>query len=123
MSSGRRYSDDPVSYGGMNLALSLTTRSAISQKRSVAVLWTCSAILAVAGCVISSFSGPVRWAVFAILFIVVFLVIWRVGLFKPVLQHHYDNRGNVGVRTPGAKPKAAPGTPAPGSDSPSGGEL
>ena len=75
-------------------------RSGLSQKRSVALLWTCSAILAVAGCVISSFSGPVRWAVFLVLFTAVFIVIWHFGLFKPVLKHYYDNYGGRGPRMP-----------------------
>lgn len=75
-------------------------RSGLSQKRSVALLWTCSALLAIAGCVISSFSGPVRWAVFCVLFTVVFIVIWHFGLFKPVLKHYYDNFGARGPRMP-----------------------
>ena len=75
-------------------------RSGLSQKRSVAVLWLCSAVLAIVGVVISSYSGPVRWLVFFVLFIIVFFVIWYFGLFKPVLKHHYDNRGRFGPRTP-----------------------
>ena len=78
-------------------------RSGLSQKRSVALLWTCSAILAVAGCVISSFSGPVRWAIFLILFTIVFIVSWHFGLFKPVLKHYYDNYGGRGPRLPREK--------------------
>ena len=75
-------------------------RSGLSQKRSVAVLWICSALLAVAGCVLSSYNGPVRWAVFVVLFVVVFVIIWRFGLFSPVLKHHYDNKGRRGPRMP-----------------------
>ena len=75
-------------------------RSGLSQKRSVAVLWTCTACLAVAGCVISSYSGPVRWVIFCILFTIVFIIIWHFGLFKPVLKHYYDNFGGRGPRLP-----------------------
>ena len=78
-------------------------RSGLSQKRSVAVLWTCSALLAVAGCILSSYNGPVRWAVFLVLFVVVFIIIWRFGLFSPVLKHHYDNKGRRGPRMPREK--------------------
>ena len=78
-------------------------RSGLSQKRSVAVLWTCTALLAIAGCIISSFSGPIRWVVFCILFTVVFIVIWHFGLFKPVLKHYYDNFGARGPRMPRQK--------------------
>ena len=75
-------------------------RAGLGQKRSVAVLWLCSAALAVVGCVISGYSGPVRWTVFFVLFVAVFIVIWHFGLFKPVLKHHYDNRGRSGPRMP-----------------------
>lgn len=75
-------------------------RSGLSQKRSVALLWFCTALLSVVGCVGSSFSGPVRWTIFLVLLVVVFFVIWRFGLFKPVLKHHYDNLGGRGPRLP-----------------------
>ena len=78
-------------------------RAGLSQKRSVAVLWLCTAVLVVVGCLISNYSGPVRWAVFIVLFVVVFVVIWHFGLFKPVLKHHYENRGRVGPRRPHKK--------------------
>jgi len=75
-------------------------KSGLSQKRSVAVLWICTAVLGFVGCVGSVYSGPVRWSIFFVLLIVVFLVIWRFGLFKPVLKHHYDNLGGRGPRLP-----------------------
>lgn len=80
-------------------------RAGLSQKRSVAVLWTCSACLAVAGCVIGSFSGPVQVAVIAVLGMVLFAVITHFGLFKPVLRHHYDNKGKFGPRLPHSQGK------------------
>lgn len=78
-------------------------KAGLSQKRSVAVLWLCTAVLAVAGCAISGTSGYVRWGVFFVLAVVVLVVIWRFGLFKPVLKHHYDNLGKVGPREPRGK--------------------
>ena len=75
-------------------------KSGLSQKRSVAVLWTATALLSIVGCVGSSYSGPIRWTIFVILFVVVFFVIWKFGLFKPVLKHHYDNLGGRGPRVP-----------------------
>ena len=73
------------------------------QRKAVVILYACTAALAIVGLLISSVSGPMRWAIFGLLFVVVFVAIWRVGLFKPVLQHHYDNRGNVGPRKPREK--------------------
>lgn len=80
-------------------------RAGLSQKRSVAVLWTCSACLAIAGCVIGSFSGPVQVAVIAVLGMALFAVIAHFGLFKPVLRHHYDNKGKSGPRLPHSQGK------------------
>ncbi|MDO4400708.1 MAG: MraY family glycosyltransferase [Coriobacteriia bacterium] len=73
------------------------------QRKAVVILYACTAALAIVGLLISSVSGPMRWAIFGLLFVAVFVAIWRVGLFKPVLQHHYDNRGNVGPRKPREK--------------------
>ena len=93
-------------------------QAGLSQKRSVAVLWICSAVLAVAGCVISGMSGLVRWGVFLVLAIVVFVVIWKFGLFKPVLAHHYSGRGQRGPRMPrgkGAQKASAKAAPPAGA--------
>lgn len=81
------------------------------QRKAVIILYACTLGLAIVGLLISSTSGPVRWAVFGVLFVAVFMVIWRVGLFKPVLQHHFDNRGNVGPRVPKGKAKDGEGAP------------
>ncbi len=73
-------------------------RAGFGQRRTVGVLWICTAVMALFGCLLGSFSGPVRWALFAILAVVVFGVIWYFGLFRPVLRHHYDNKGKSGPR-------------------------
>jgi UDP-GlcNAc:undecaprenyl-phosphate GlcNAc-1-phosphate transferase len=78
------------------------------QRKSVLILYLFTAILAVSGLMLSRTSGYLRWFVFGALFAITFLLIWRLGLFKPVLQHHYDNLGNVGVRTPRGARQAAP---------------
>lgn len=78
-------------------------QTGLGQRKSVLALWLCSALLACIGCVIPFFSGLVRWIIFAVLLIIVFFVIWRFGLFKPVLKHHYDNRGKTGPRLPKEK--------------------
>lgn len=84
-------------------------RKGLGQLRSVAVLWSCTAVLVVIGCLISNYSGYVRWAAFAVLFVAVFIVIWHFGLFKPVLRHHYDNRGRTGPRGPQERRKGKRG--------------
>lgn len=66
-------------------------RAGLSQKRAVAVLWFCSAVLGFVGCIMIGVSGPRRWLLFALLALVMFFVVWRFGLFSPVLKHHYDH--------------------------------
>ena len=90
----------PVDQADMGHVHHRLMRAGLSQKRSVAVLWLCSAALAIMGCLMVGVSGPVRWALFFILGAIVFFVIWKFGLFKPVLRHHYDNRGKTGPRVP-----------------------
>ena len=75
-------------------------QAGLSQKRSVALLWLCSAALAVVGCAISGMSGLARWIIFFVLAVAIFIIIWKFGLFKPVLAHHYDGLGERGPRMP-----------------------
>lgn len=75
-------------------------RAGLGQKRSVGVLWLCTAMLAVAGCAISDQSNLVGFVMFCVLAVIIVFVIWKFGLFSPVLKHHYDNRGQVGPRLP-----------------------
>ena len=35
--------------------------------------------------------------------VIIFGIVWRFGLFKPVLKHHYDNLGKSGPRKPRKK--------------------
>lgn len=96
----RRRAHQPVDHADMGHIHHRLMRAGLSQKRSVAVLWLCSAALAITGCFLGSFSGPIQWAVSLALAVVLFFVIWKFGLFKPVLRHHYDNRGKRGPRVP-----------------------
>ena len=82
-------------------------KAGLSQKRSVALLWLFSAIFAVVGCAISGMSGTARWVIFVSLAVAMLVVIWRFGLFKPVLAHHYNGLGKRGPRMP--QPKRARG--------------
>ena len=92
----------------------------LGQRKSVLILYACTAVLGVVGLLISSTSGPMRWVVFGVLFVAMFVVIWRVGLFKPVLQHHYDNRGNTGPRVPQKSAESAGRHQAPVADAEGG---
>lgn len=96
----RKRVHQPIDHADLGHIHHRLMRAGLSQKRSVALLWTCSAALAVVGCLMGSFSGPVQWTVCIGLAVVLFFVIWKFGLFKPVLRHHYDNRGKRGPRVP-----------------------
>lgn len=90
----------PVGQADMGHIHHRLLRAGLGQRRAVAVLWLCSAALAVVGCMLGSFSGPIRWAILVGLAIVIFFIIWKFGLFKPVLRHYYDNKGKHGPRAP-----------------------
>ena len=96
----RKRAHQPVEQADLGHIHHRLMRAGLSQKRSVAVLWVCSAVLAVTGCLMGGLAGPVRWAMMVALAVALFFVIWRFGLFKPVLKHHYDNRGRRGPRVP-----------------------
>ena len=72
--------------------------SGYSQRRTVLVLYALTAVLAFAGCFIGSFAGFRRWVALGILIIGVFILIYRLRLFAPVLQHHYRRREKVEPR-------------------------
>lgn len=90
----------PVGQADMGHIHHRLLRAGLGQRRAVAVLWLCSAFLAFVGTMLGSFFGPVRWAIFFGLAVVMFFIIWKFGLFKPVLRHYYDNKGKHGPRTP-----------------------
>ncbi len=96
----RLRASQPVGKGDANHIHHKLLKSGLGQRRTVAVLWSCTAGLAVAGVAIESFSGAARFAVLLFLALVVFLIVWKFGLFKPVLKHHFDNSGKSGARVP-----------------------
>lgn len=90
----------PIGQADMGHVHHRLMRAGLSQRRSVAALWLCSAVLSVVTCLMVGAGSRTRYIMFAILVIVVAVVSWKFGLFKPVLRHHYENRGNVGPRKP-----------------------
>lgn len=86
----------PIGKGDANHIHHRLMRAGLGQRRTVAILWLCTAALSIAGIAVESFSGVARYAVIAALAVAVFLIIWRFGLFSPVLKHHYDNKGSKG---------------------------
>lgn len=71
-----------------------------SQRKAVLILYACTAGLAVVGLLVMGLSGIWRWLILAVLLVVMAFVVWRCGLFRPVLQHYYVGRGKTGVRKP-----------------------
>ena len=90
----------PIGQADMGHVHHRLMKAGLSQRRSVAALWLCSAALSVMACLMVGAGSRARYIMFAILVIIVAAVSWKFGLFKPVLRHHYENRGNVGPRRP-----------------------
>jgi UDP-GlcNAc:undecaprenyl-phosphate GlcNAc-1-phosphate transferase len=71
-----------------------------SQRKAVLILYACTAALAAVGLAVMGQSGIARWITLGVLLVVVAFIIWRCGLFRPVLQHYYVGRGKTGTRKP-----------------------
>ena len=99
----RMRSHESVGHADMDHIHHRLLRAGLSQKRSVAVLWLCAAALAFIGCAMEGMPESIRWAALLVFGAIVFGIVWRFGLFKPVLKHHYDNLGRSGPRKPRKK--------------------
>ncbi|MGI6590754.1 MAG: glycosyltransferase family 4 protein [Eggerthellaceae bacterium] len=77
-----------------------------SQRKAVLILYGCTAALAFVGLLLMGSSGIVRWTTLIVLLVVVGFIIWRFGLFRPVLQHYYVGRGQTGIRKPRTREEA-----------------
>lgn len=97
----------------------LVNQLGFSQRKAVLVLYACSAVLGIAGVAAGMIDGVGRYVVLVVMAVVVAAVIWKMGLFHPVLQHYYSNRGATGPRVPQGYQR---GSGVPASDGHSGGE-
>lgn len=88
----------PVQESDMDHIHHRLLKAGLGPRRSVFVLYLCSALLALVGVLISTLTGPAQWVILISLAVILFIVIWRFGLFKPVLKHYYDNKGRRGPR-------------------------
>jgi UDP-GlcNAc:undecaprenyl-phosphate GlcNAc-1-phosphate transferase len=65
------------------------------QRSTVLIMYALSALLAFAAFLVLNYSGPVRILILGILLVVIIFLIQRLGLFDPVLRHHYSKRGGT----------------------------
>jgi len=65
-----------------------------SQRATVLIMWAWTALLSVCAVLMMSFTGAPRYAVMAVVVILTTVVIVKMGLFAPVLRHHYHPRGS-----------------------------
>lgn len=64
-------------------------KSGLGQRRTVAVLWAFTALLAVAGVGVEYLSNVWRVVIIGVIVVVFVFIAWKYGLFKPVLRHYY----------------------------------
>jgi UDP-GlcNAc:undecaprenyl-phosphate GlcNAc-1-phosphate transferase len=62
------------------------------QATTVLIMYALSALLAVCAVLMAQYQGFIRVAIVVLLLIVVVLVVWRLGLMRSVLTHHYNKR-------------------------------
>ncbi|MCL1890897.1 MAG: undecaprenyl/decaprenyl-phosphate alpha-N-acetylglucosaminyl 1-phosphate transferase [Coriobacteriia bacterium] len=97
----RRRGNQPIQQADMGHVHHRLMEAGLSQRRSVLILYACSALLTIAGAllgVIPSVLG--KWLLVVGLALVVLIVIWRFELFDPVLKHYFEHRGERGPRKP-----------------------
>lgn len=67
-------------------------REGFTPRKSVLIVYAWTAFLALGAYTISNSSGVKVFVVFVILAVVSFLVLLKLGIFEPVLRHHYNKR-------------------------------
>jgi UDP-GlcNAc:undecaprenyl-phosphate GlcNAc-1-phosphate transferase len=63
-----------------------------SQRKTVLIIYGLTLLLSVIAILIAQEQGPLRIVYFVVLAVVVALFIWRLGLTRSVLTHHYESR-------------------------------
>lgn len=69
-------------------------RRGYSQRKSVLLIYLWTALLSFGGMLIWNFGGALKYAVLVIMLVASSVIIWRLGLFGPVLQHHFYPDGD-----------------------------
>lgn len=74
-------------------------RAGFSQRKAVLVIYLWTALLCAGAVFIWSFGGMGKYLVLLLMLVVSTGIIWKLGLFGPVLSHHYypDRAGGVGA--------------------------
>ncbi len=67
-------------------------REGFSKRTSVLIVYAWTAFLSLGAYMISSMSGMRVFIVFAVLAAVSFVILLKLGIFEPVLRHHYNKR-------------------------------
>ena len=68
-------------------------RQGYSQRKAVLVIYAWTALLSVCAVIIWNVGGLLKYLVLIIVLVISSIVIWRLGLFGPVLKHHYGDSG------------------------------
>ncbi|MDR3053752.1 MAG: undecaprenyl/decaprenyl-phosphate alpha-N-acetylglucosaminyl 1-phosphate transferase [Coriobacteriales bacterium] len=64
----------------------------LDQRTTVLIMYALSALLSIAALAFVQYEGVVRWVIFFALIALIILLVWRLGLMKSVLKHHYNKR-------------------------------
>lgn len=88
-------------------------REGFTPRKSVLIVYAWTAFLALGAYTISNGSGVKVFVVFVILAVVSFLVLLKLGIFEPVLRHHYNKRSPRAGRHVGEPLKGKDEKPSP----------
>lgn len=90
----------PVQQADMGHLHHRLVRSGLSIPKAVFVIYGWTTLLALGGIAISNTRGLLPLLVFLALAFLSFLLLWWIGIYEPILRHHYIKRGQDDGRHP-----------------------
>lgn len=78
-------------------------KQGFDQKTTVIILYAITLLMVVVALLLSNTGGMVRTMATGIILVIGVVLVFALGIAKPVLQHHYDNKGKTGKRKPPSK--------------------
>lgn len=88
----RIYHHQPIQQADRKHLHHMLLRKGYGPRKSVLIVYAWTALLGVGAWVMSSTHGVTVFAMFIILLVGSFLILWKIGIFDDVLRHHYHGR-------------------------------
>jgi UDP-GlcNAc:undecaprenyl-phosphate GlcNAc-1-phosphate transferase len=88
----RLYHHQPIQQADRSHLHHLLLRKGYGVRKSVIIVYAWTFLLGLGAWAMSSAHGVAVWAVFGVLVLVSFIILYKLGIFSSVLSHHYHGR-------------------------------